>query len=114
MKNNAAKFNGPLNQITLEADDIFNFVKNQVEASRSEFNPLEEEVEELMSGKLTKQQKGKKKKNVLVKSKKSNSSTSSPPGKLANMIGDVDQDILHPEGGDSDTDSYDEMDDFDL
>jgi Bromodomain len=109
MKNNAVRFNGAETPISAEAVEIFKFVKDQVEASRSEFNPLEEEVEELMSGKLAKQQKSKKKKSLIIKSKKSNISGGTPTGSMASMIGDISQDILDNDG-DSDSDSDDDLD----
>jgi hypothetical protein len=51
MKGNAIKFNGPTNAIALEATAIYDFVKNQIESIRGELTPLEEEVDEIMSGK---------------------------------------------------------------
>jgi len=64
MKSNAGKFNGPSNPITLEAAAIYDFVKQQIEASRNELTPLEGAVEDVFSGqaKQKKQKKGKTKK----------------------------------------------------
>jgi hypothetical protein len=53
MKANAIKFNGPTNAIALEAIAIYDFVKNQIESIRDELTALEEEVDEIMSGKTT-------------------------------------------------------------
>jgi hypothetical protein len=51
MKANAIKFNGPTNPIALEAVAIYDYVKNQIESIRDELTSLEEEVNEIMSGK---------------------------------------------------------------
>jgi hypothetical protein len=57
MKSNAIKFNGQTNSIALEAIAIYDFVKDQVEACRSELSTLEEAVKEQMSGKPKKKGK---------------------------------------------------------
>lgn len=65
MKGNAIKFNGPANAIALEAAAIYDFVKNQIESIRVELTPLEEEVDEIMSGKAAgKKLKGGKSKKI--------------------------------------------------
>jgi transcription initiation factor TFIID subunit 1 len=68
MKANAIKFNGPTNGIALEAIAIYDFVKNQIESIRGELTALEEEVEEIMSGKAAskKVKSGKSKKTSSV------------------------------------------------
>lgn len=123
MKNNAVKFNGAQNQIAEEAVEIYKFVKDQVEASRSEFSPLEEEVEELMSGKANKQHlKANKKKGKGSKTKKTSSSSTTSgvststggSGLVGGInIGDIAQSMMDDDGDGTDTDD-DILGDFDL
>lgn len=54
MKQNAVKFNGEANPIAQEGIAIYEFVKDQINSSRSEFANLEVAVEETMSGKKSK------------------------------------------------------------
>jgi Bromodomain len=118
MKTNAVKFNGAQNQIAEEAIEIHKFVRDQVEASRSEFSPLEEEVEELMSGKANKHQKAGKKKVKGIKLKAGRSSSSGGSGGNEKMgginIGDISQSLMDDNGDGSDTDTDDDILDFDL
>jgi hypothetical protein len=123
MKNNAIKFNGTQNQIAEEAVEIHKFVKDQIEASRSEFTPLEQEVEELMSGKTYKQAKANAKKAKGVKGKKSlgtisaAGTSSTAASGLADSINldDIEQAMLDDDDDDDDTDTDDEsIGDFDL
>lgn len=51
MKTNAIKYNSPTNPIAIEAVAIYDYVKNQIESIRDELTSLEEEVDEIMSGK---------------------------------------------------------------
>jgi hypothetical protein len=57
MKSNAVKFNGQGDPIAQEAIAIYDFVKDQVEASRGELGTLEEAVKEQMSAKPKKKSK---------------------------------------------------------
>jgi hypothetical protein len=61
MKSNAIKFNGQASPITQEAISIFDYVQDQVNASRDELTQLEVAVNEQMSGKPKKKQGGTKK-----------------------------------------------------
>ena len=54
MKNNAIKFNTAASPIAQEAIAIHEFVRDQVQASRSELTKLEEQVEDQMGGKKKK------------------------------------------------------------
>lgn len=78
MKANAIKFNGPTNAIALEAISIYDFVKNQIESIRGELTTLEEDVDEIMSGKAA----GKK-----IKSGKSKKSLGGTGRNIANIGG---------------------------
>lgn len=113
MKNNAVKFNGAQNQIAEEAVEIFKFVKDQIEASRSEFNPLETEVAELMSSGKNKFQQSKggdgksknKSPNNKIKSlkvKKSSSSTPTSATAQSSTSGNNRSSILELDGIDID------------
>ena len=86
MKANAIKFNGPTNAIALEAVAIYDFVKNQIESIRGELMALEEEVDEIMSGKAA------SKKSKSGKSKKSSSGSARNVANIGGMsveLGDV-------------------------
>jgi hypothetical protein len=85
MKANAIKFNGPTNAIALEAVAIYDYVKNQIEAIRDELTALEEEVDEIMSGKPV------HKKGKTGKSKKSSGSVRNTAsiGGLSIDLGDI-------------------------
>lgn len=61
MKRNAIKFNTSQSPIAQEAVAIYDFVKSQIDASRQEFNELEEAVADMFSGK-PKKKKAKKEK----------------------------------------------------
>jgi len=71
MKSNAIKFNGEGNQIAQEAIAIYDFVRDQIQASQAELSSLEAAVEEQMSAKPKKKRKagatGKKKKSTSPK-----------------------------------------------
>jgi hypothetical protein len=49
MKNNANKFNGFGHRISFEANKIYEFVKNNIEANRDEFKAIEITVDEQYS-----------------------------------------------------------------
>ena len=98
MKNNASKFNGTHNPIAVEAAAIYEFVKHQVDAIRSELTPLEGAVEDVFSG------QGKKKKQIKAKTKKAKSSlggTAKVDGISVN-IGDLSG-ITGMDGSDTDS-----------
>lgn len=57
MKNNAIKFNGEASPIAQEAIAIHEFVRDQVQACRTELTKLEEQVEDQMGGKSKKKRK---------------------------------------------------------
>ena len=115
MKSNAVKFNGAQHQFAAEATEIYRFVKEQVEASSSEFGPLEEEVAQLMSSKGNKKQKlmNKKKFKGTIKVKKSTTATTPTPScgtsssTTSNIIGGINIGDLSQfdEGNGTDTDS---------
>ena len=85
MKANAIKFNGPTNPIALEAVAIFDFVKNQIESIRGELTPLEEEVDEIMSGKAA----SKKLKSGKGKKSSGNTRNIANIGGMAVELGDI-------------------------
>jgi hypothetical protein len=95
MKNNAVKFNGPVDLIAVEAVAIYEFVRDQIESQRAELSELEEAVKEQMEGKPKKKKKG-------MEGKKSKGSHGSVAriGGVDVMLGDVS----HFHGGDSDSD----------
>ena len=62
MKSNAIKFNTESSPIAREASAIYDYVRDQVEANRSELSALEEAVQEQMSGKPKKKKKAGSKK----------------------------------------------------
>ena len=108
MKANAVKFNGPANAIALEAVAIYDFVKNQIESSRGELTALEEEVDEIMSGKAA------SKKIKIGKSKKSLSGNARNIANIGGMsveLGDISR--LGEGSDDSDSDdSFELADNF--
>ena len=107
MKANAVKFNGPTNAIALEAVAIYDFVKNQIESSRGELTALEEEVDEIMSGKAA------SKKIKIGKSKKSlgNARNIANIGGMSVELGDISR--LGEGSDDSDSDdSFELADNF--
>jgi hypothetical protein len=83
MKANAIKFNGPASTIAMDAIAIYDDVKNQIESIRDELTALEEEVDEIMSGKTT------NKKLKISKSKKSVAGT----GRNMANIGGISVDL---------------------
>jgi transcription initiation factor TFIID subunit 1 len=85
MKMNAVKFNGPESQIAREAVAIYDFVKDQVEASRKELASLEEAVSDIMDGKPKK----KKNKTAGKNKKKSGKGTNSSPNRFTVNFGDL-------------------------
>ena len=100
MKNNAIKFNGPTNSIALEAIAIYDFVKNEIEANRHEFTLLEEEVDEIMSGKSA------KRKVKVNKSKKNSGGAMRNIARIGGMSVDLG-DLSRLGGGSDDSDSED-------
>lgn len=82
---NAVKFNGPESQIALEAVAIYNFVKDQVEASRKELAALEEAVSDIMDGKPKK----KKSKTTGKNKKKPGRGTKAGTSGFAVNLGDL-------------------------
>jgi hypothetical protein len=46
MKNNAIKFNGVGSQLAINAENIYEFVKRQIDGNRSEFAAIEKAVED--------------------------------------------------------------------
>jgi hypothetical protein len=99
MKANAIKFNGPTNAIALEAIAIYDFVKKQIESIRDELTALEEEVDEIMSGKAA------SKKLKTGKTKKS-STTSRNIANIGGMSVDLG-DLSRLGAGSDDSDSDD-------
>jgi hypothetical protein len=102
MKSNAVKFNGAANPIALEAVAIYDFVKNQIEASRNEFTPLEDAVDQIMSGKP-------KKKRQKAGKNNSGSRNMASVGGVSFDLGDLSSSI-HLDGGSDDSDSDDSFD----
>uniref|UniRef100_A0A7S2VAW6 Bromo domain-containing protein n=1 Tax=Entomoneis paludosa TaxID=265537 RepID=A0A7S2VAW6_9STRA len=100
MKSNAIKFNGEGNQIAQEAIAIYEFVGDQIQASRSELSKLEAAVDDQMSTKPKKKRKG-----AAGKKKKGSNSMGMDiaPGVPINL-GDIEQF--------NDSDSGEEDDDF--
>lgn len=97
LKKNATKFNGASNPITLEAAAIYDFVKQQIEASRNELTLLEGAVEDVFNGQAN------KKKQKTAKTKKTKGSlggTANIDG-IAVNIGDLSG-ITGMDGSDSD------------
>jgi hypothetical protein len=105
MKANAIKFNGQASPIAMEAASIYEYVKDQVEASRTELTKLEEEVNEQMNGKPKK----KKKTGESKKPGGSGSGNMARIGGVAVNLGDLPQgmqfDGMDSDSGDED-DSY--------
>ncbi len=88
MKNNAIKFNGETNTISQEAIAIYEFVKDAIDAQRTELEDLEAAVEDQMTSKPKKK-------------RKMNS------GSRAFSSRDIDIDDFDEEGlDDSDSDNY--------
>lgn len=83
MKSNAIKFNGPGNQIAQEGVHIYDFVRDQIQASRSELTKLEQAVEDQMNTKPKAKRKGKG-----AGSKKKSGTTANVAGVTINL-GDV-------------------------
>jgi len=104
MKSNASKFNGPSNPIALEAAAIYDFVKQQVESSRNELNPLENAVDEVFSGQGKKKKQKLKKKGKAKKPKSGIGSTASAGGLSVNL-GDLSGTMNFDSDSDSDDDS---------
>jgi len=69
MKSNAVKFNTEASPIAQEANAIYDYVKDQVEASRPELAALEEAVQEQLSGKPKKKKKAGSKKSSGLRGK---------------------------------------------
>jgi hypothetical protein len=106
MKSNAIKFNGPPpNAIAMEAIAIYDVVKTQIDASRSELTQLEEEVEDIMSG------KPKPKRQKTGKTKKSSDAVRNMAsvGGVSVDVGDLSQSMYMGEDSD-DSDSFDFLD----
>jgi DNA replication initiation complex subunit (GINS family) len=57
MKRNAAKFNGAQSLVTDEANNLYDFVKAEIENERAELTELELAVKEQLSGKKKKKRK---------------------------------------------------------
>jgi hypothetical protein len=100
MKSNAVKFNGPTNPIALEAIAIYDYVKNQIDSVRDELTSLEEEVDEIMSG------KPKKKKLKTGKSKKTSTGAVRNIASIGGMAVDLG-DLSRLGGGSDESDSDD-------
>ena len=105
MQQNAIKFNGGSSLIAGEAVAIYEFVREQVESSRSGLTPLEDAVQEQLSGKPKKKRKKKQ-------SKPSSASPDDVAVTNVGMVGGVevnlgDVDFNFDEiDSDSDDDSY--------
>jgi hypothetical protein len=93
MKTNAIKFNGPTNPIALEAVAIYDYVKNQIESIRDELTALEEEVDEIMSGKPVnkKLKTGKSKKSSTIRNMANIGGMSIELGDLSRVGGGSDE-----------------------
>lgn len=100
MQTNAVKFNGPANPIALEAASIYDFAKNQIEAIRHELTALEEDVDEIMSGKPA------SKKKKAGKTKKSSSGASWNTATVGGVSVDLG-DLSRLNGGSDESDSDD-------
>jgi len=99
MKANAIKFNGQGSPIAQEAVAIHDFVRDQVESSRSELNSLEEQVEELMNAKPKKKNKAGTSKNTGAGA----GSNVASVGGIAVNLGDLSKSMAF-DGVDSDSD----------
>lgn len=96
MKTNAIKFNGQASPITQEAIAIFEYVRDQIESSRSEFLQLEVDVQEQMSG------KPKKKKKLGTKKSSASSSNIGMVGGVQVNLGNLKFDGMDAIDSDSD------------
>ena len=99
MKSNATKFNGPSNPIALEAKAIYDFVKQRIDANRSELTLLEDAVVEVFSGKTKKKKKNKQKKGGEAKKPKGGTGSAASASGMSVDLGDLNFD------DDSDSDS---------
>jgi hypothetical protein len=99
MKTNAIKFNGQASPITQEAIAIFDYVRDQIEASRDEFASLEVAVQEQMSGKPKK-----KKKQAGTKKSSAASGNVGMVGGVQVNLGDFKFEGMSMDGIDSDSD----------
>jgi len=106
MKSNAIRFNGEGTVFAKAAEEILDYVKDQVDSIRSELTPLEEQVAELMSGKPKKKRK---KAGTAKKSKSAASSNLARIGGVAIDLGDVSKHL-----GEDDSDSGESVYEVDI